>query len=593
MAKIDENEIYKFKTGDIVDADVAPTGGALNPIFELIRVSINHTDARVDGVYTKGEVDEFLLSGVADNSLTNTKLAADVKIGSLAALTTTNKSSVVSAVNETVAQLADKAPLSHTTTKASPTVIGHIKPDDVTGRVGGDGTFTVLNSSIPYGEIELPSDFPKPPFGLYRDRDGLIKHNYNLAQYDTGDVTIYVNNDTGVDTNDGLSEGAAIKTLTKAIDNAIASAGTQIVIKVMGSYLFDRFEIPTTVRNISNKRVTITTLNPNDIYYVGCAEGLTYTLESGKTYTYKAARTNVSGVADFTSANRDVFNIPRPYIKKASVDEVEALPGSYYTDGTTVWIHTLTGAAPSGGNVVALVNVHCLEFNLSNATLVIKNAHIYNGGRYQGLFVYGNKASTFIHSNVAIYHSNHWDEFTDEGNGLATSDLGLTLGFNSISAYNNRDGFNYHYSSIPAAQRRSCLAFEYNCIAYKSGVNSAQSNNNATTCHEGASVLRVGSIGYKTKGPICSDVNACYSILYDCHMRDSLLSPAPAKAPYYFDTSSAPAEVGNGKLIMVNCDGGGDVSYGLSLGGTVPTDVTLQHFRGFYFRNVTNPTVIV
>jgi len=375
---------------------------------------------------------------------------------------------------------------------------------------------------------------------------------------------------------------------------AIARAEANIVIKIMGSYLFYRDEIVTaTPMVITNKKITITTSNASDIAYVGCGQsGLAWTLETGKTNTYKASRTNVSGVTDFTKANRDIYNIPKPYLKKLTIDEVEATPGSYYTDEFVVWIHTLANNIPNNLDVVALVNAHCLEFQLSNSTLIIKNIHIYNGSRYQGLWVYGNKASKFIYDNIAVYNSNYWNEYTNEGNGIATADLGLTLGFNSVSAYNNRDAFNYHYASIPVLERRQCLAFEYNCIGYKSGINSVELNNNATTCHEGACSLRVGSIGYKTKGPVCSDVNACYSILYDCHMRDSLLSSAPAKAGYRMDTTSAPVEVGNGKLMLYNCDGGGDVSYALSIGGTVPTEVTLQRFRGIGYKTVPTPTII-
>lgn len=115
MAKIAAGAIYVFHTGDLVDADVAPSGGALNPIFETIRVALNDTDTRVDNVYTKTEIDTTLAGITAgvmpDNSVTNTKLATDVKVGSLAALTTTDKSSVVAAMIEVRALAVAAVPL--------------------------------------------------------------------------------------------------------------------------------------------------------------------------------------------------------------------------------------------------------------------------------------------------------------------------------------------------------------------------------------------------------------------------------------------------------------------------------------------------
>jgi hypothetical protein len=111
MAKIAEGALYRFKTGDIVDADVAPQGGALNPIFETIRVALNDTDTRVDNTYNKTEVDTKIAESqagvVVSNSITNDKLAPDVKVGSLAALVTTDKSNVVAAINEAAQNAVD------------------------------------------------------------------------------------------------------------------------------------------------------------------------------------------------------------------------------------------------------------------------------------------------------------------------------------------------------------------------------------------------------------------------------------------------------------------------------------------------------
>lgn len=108
MAKIAVGGLYQFQTGDIVDADVAPQGGALNPIFETIRVALNDTDTRVDAMYTKAEVDALLIAiqagQVVPGSVTNASLATDVKVGSLASLTTTNKATITAALNETFAK---------------------------------------------------------------------------------------------------------------------------------------------------------------------------------------------------------------------------------------------------------------------------------------------------------------------------------------------------------------------------------------------------------------------------------------------------------------------------------------------------------
>jgi hypothetical protein len=54
----------------------------------------------------KSKIDALVAVSVPDGSITNDKFATDVKIGSLAALTTTDKSSVQAAINEVAASLA-------------------------------------------------------------------------------------------------------------------------------------------------------------------------------------------------------------------------------------------------------------------------------------------------------------------------------------------------------------------------------------------------------------------------------------------------------------------------------------------------------
>jgi hypothetical protein len=134
MAKIAAGSLYNFKTGDIVDADVAPQGGALNPIFETIRVALNDTDTRVDNTYTKTEVDTMIAESqagvVGPNSVTDTKMAPDVKIGSLASLGTTVKTSITAALNEVVVKTNNSV------------------NKDVPGEVYGDFTIYKMNPQL-------------------------------------------------------------------------------------------------------------------------------------------------------------------------------------------------------------------------------------------------------------------------------------------------------------------------------------------------------------------------------------------------------------------------------------------------------------
>lgn len=163
MSQLAAGSIHKFLTGETVTGDDTQVATNINTAFELLRLAGNDTDTKVNNTYTKAQVDantytrtqldagqldsryptetevnnalvlkadvattytkvaldggqldtryyteseiDTQLAGIqagqiVANSITNTQLSPDVKVGSLTALTTTDKSSVSAAINE-------------------------------------------------------------------------------------------------------------------------------------------------------------------------------------------------------------------------------------------------------------------------------------------------------------------------------------------------------------------------------------------------------------------------------------------------------------------------------------------------------------
>lgn len=95
-----------------IDTAISSIEGDLSDLTSNVLQLDNTTSFTPDADYepaTKKYVDDTAIAGVGDNSVTNTKLGSDVKIGSLASLDTSDKSSVVDAINELYDGLADKA----------------------------------------------------------------------------------------------------------------------------------------------------------------------------------------------------------------------------------------------------------------------------------------------------------------------------------------------------------------------------------------------------------------------------------------------------------------------------------------------------
>lgn len=118
-------------------------------------------------------------------------------------------------------------------------------------------------------------------------------------------------------------------------------------------------------------------------------------------------------------------------------------------------------------------------------------------------------------------------------------------------------------------------------------MNSSSNNNNATTGHEEAYILRVNSKGWNTKGPVLADVNGCYSICYDCAMNDSIRTDHPTeKTAYQFANVAYGDDKGkNGKAILINCEGGGIETGLLTTGGSFEK-VQVLNLRGDYSKIV-------
>lgn len=86
-------------------ATTSSDSGAHNIGSETIS-GVNGNTVYAQLVDLKGIIDDVVLGDIPDDSLTNAKLDTDIKVGSLASLTTTDKSNVVSAVNENASNLS-------------------------------------------------------------------------------------------------------------------------------------------------------------------------------------------------------------------------------------------------------------------------------------------------------------------------------------------------------------------------------------------------------------------------------------------------------------------------------------------------------
>lgn len=420
-----------------------------------------------------------------------------------------------------------------------------------------------LSNYIRYGDIKLPSDFYNNiNFKLYRDLDGVIKHNAKLNYFESG-INVYVASTNGNDNNDGLTEETPLKSLTKAFEICEARSETHFIINLIYDVFYRNYSGALASSRTLTKNYKIISSVEGGSYLGTFEQRLSYNLEDG---VYKTKRSGVEFVLD--KFNKCFDNTPSIYVKVETLDSCKGTEGTWYTDGTNLYINTIDNRTPDNDLLVTL-NTGAFNINLANDTIFYCEninfaGHHQSSPNLQIISAY-NKGFVIM-NNCKILGSSF-------GNGFATSGIKFVWLFNCVSKNSFRDGFNYHNY----INGKKCFVLEYNCIAYDCGLLSPNGNNNATTCHDGINILRVNSKGWNTKGPVLADVNACYSINYDCSMCDSTLLGGSTASAFFFSNDGEE----KGKHYLYNCEGGGYKTH--SINTYDDAIINVCNFRGTNF----------
>jgi len=453
-----------------------------------------------------------------------------------------------------------------------------------------EGLTLTSNMIIP---VDIPVAFPSTGIEFYKLADGTYITDFDPNAYiATWNITktIYVDVENGSDNGDGSSESPYLS-VKKAIADANESEDTAIWIKIVTNGVDQicnrNIMNPTTSPDITGKRIYISPDDMQRIIFASTEEaGLLWSLADGKTYTYQATRSAVCQVLDLSLLQaKDCYGIPKSnYTKLSSIDLVEANPGSWYTDGTTVYVHTLAGTTPIYHTHLVCLRLSLFHANLgSSAELFFRNIYFLGGSKEPCIYI-GNQTNDYTTNKVVAYNCAFCyadPDLTYSGmNGTQISDIKIVQMYNCVAAYNSEDGFNTHYIDWAANHPesvRECYSLYFNCSAYNNGLQNSTNANNAFTSHDGACGLYVNCTGNDCKGPVFAHVNGCYSVLLGCFSYHSQKTVTDrGHATYYFDNVSPPADI-TAYAYLEDCTGD-DILWDLS-GGTETFPIDIKNCR--------------
>lgn len=361
-------------------------------------------------------------------------------------------------------------------------------------------------------KVSLPSGLGwAAPLNLFKSGRSYFT-DFDVADFkNTGGATWYVDPAAGNNSNAGTSAGAAFATLLKAYQSA--ASGDTIV--VVGDGVIAHRPSAWNAQRIK-KSLNIIAQTPGGVTF-SYSDALTYALDSGNVYS--ATRSNVRAVVDMS-----VGPYGYRFTNVASVAACQALPGSWYQSGTTLYVHALDGASP-GSTVLALLAGEGWYANSDDQAVTV----YLEGIRLVGSNT-GNLTADSTTNTVDVYAKDCeflWSTATD-GAGDALNINGARYAYfqDCVAAYATKDGFNYTAVNNAAVTRDAPKFIEVGCHSFGHGLDNSvpgqSDTHNASTAHTGALGVRVGGLYHDTMGAIVADVQTgTKSANYSCTAYDS------------------------------------------------------------------------
>jgi hypothetical protein len=307
---------------------------------------------------------------------------------------------------------------------------------------------------------------------IFRSDDGKFYTDFDVSTLKASEgVTYYVNQTTGSDENDGLTVATALQSIAAAHAKANVS---EIVICERRVYFTYGMNGTSITKDLAIRGL-------NGIRPIICNHAsITWALAAGQTYTYSYAATAPGTVVDMSrrNAHGDMLELAL----KASIAEVEAAEDTYFIDtDSTTYVHVKGGEAP--GYFIAVVRNDRTALTAQYAaggTLYMENVDVVGG---MGIPA----ACSFYAKNCTFQYGKYDDCLTTAHADSILQDC--------VASGAKNDGFSYSYGH----------AIEIGCTARYNGKD--ENDDNGSTSHNGALVIRLNGTYHHNTGPNVADVH--------------------------------------------------------------------------------------
>lgn len=357
-----------------------------------------------------------------------------------------------------------------------------------------------------------------PPFSVYRSGSVFDVGTFDVEDYTPTGKAYYVDAVNGNEANDGLTPGTALK----RVRTALTKADIKICYIAPGVYPY--YRVAGQAGGWDNyalqKSVAIRRYGAGKVILSLHEANTSWAISAGQTFTYESTRTTaITDVRDasLVDANDGGY---RNLTVRASIALVEANAGSWYDDGSKIYIRTHDDRAPDSDirpYMGSIGNGYIAGHATVDVICYLENIE-FHGGQYclRPTSIAGPRTPTVYLKNCSFKYSNAAG-LLDYG--------GITYSDTCLAECNKSDGF-----SANSYNSAETFMAEINCIGRWNGYYNTQTTTNGSTAHNASRVIRVNGLYHHSKGPNIHDVQQVQSWNLGCTAYDSIAGLDPLQS---------------------------------------------------------------
>lgn len=480
-------EVSEFETN--VNTEINRFESSITSDFENLTNLFNQLQSFVNNYFDNLDVQEEIntkLDEMVEDGTLESLISTQI-LGDLSTLKTNDKSSIVAAVNEV---LADQ---------------GIATMDNYRKKYYSEWSKVTLPSAI---DDQFFNNFSIFTNGA---KDYIVEFDRNKFKNTASTHTFYVSTTGNNDTGDG-SENNPYRTIYGAYRHC--DSGDTIILK---NGIYNRTGLPSADSTIFTKSINLIGESVDGVW-LKAADDHTWTADSDYSNIYTTSRTGVRNIIDIRRRNEGEFIFLTQVYSKADCANTD---NSWYYNSPDVYVN-LAGTPVTDDNIVATLGlgdqgiIRCMNFT-DDTKIYIENINVLNGDRGGCNFNNNTNYDVSVYmKNCKIYNVNSTDYTLD-----SMSNRGCyTICENVVCNNTKKDGFNYHSSST----NKEAIGIEINCTSINCGygqTNSGKLSNNSTTAHNASQVIRVNGIYGFCNGGCAVDIDTVKSAFYGCTIFDS------------------------------------------------------------------------